>query len=106
MNRQEILETAASVVMSDRNVEYGEPEDNFAIIAGLWSTYLNARTGPSIPTLTIMPHDVAVFLTLLKVARVVTSPQKSDHWIDIAGYAACGGEIVTKTQAHEKGRGS
>ena len=32
-------------------------------------------------------------LILLKVARIKSGKKKNDNWIDIAGYAACGGEI-------------
>jgi hypothetical protein len=39
--------------------------------------------------------DVAVMLALLKVARIKQNPNHTDNWIDIAGYAACGGEIAT-----------
>jgi hypothetical protein len=34
-------------------------------------------------------------LALLKVARIRSNPKHADNWIDIAGYAACGGEIAT-----------
>jgi len=34
-------------------------------------------------------------MNLLKLARIKTSPEHADHWIDIAGYAACGGEVAT-----------
>ena len=37
-------------------------------------------------------RDVAAMMILLKIARAATST-KCDHWVDIAGYAACGGEI-------------
>ena len=37
MNRKEILEAAAKCVCGDREQDYGSPENNFAIIARLWS---------------------------------------------------------------------
>lgn len=33
MNRKEILEAAEQCVCHDRNEQYGEPENNFAVIA-------------------------------------------------------------------------
>ena len=69
----------------DRNATHGEPENSFTVIADLWSTYLN---------LTIAPHDVAVLMALLKVARLKTNPTNMDNWIDLAGYAACGAETL------------
>lgn len=82
--RQDILDEARDIVSADRNVSYGEPERNFEMIAGLWREYLGGD---------IDAHDVAVCLLLVKVARIKSSPDKLDHWVDIAGYAACGGEV-------------
>ena len=33
MKRNEILENAAEIITTDRNKQYGEPEDNFCVIA-------------------------------------------------------------------------
>jgi len=82
--REDILDAAKMIVSSDRNVDYGTPEDNFKQIAALWSVYKGTLFSPA---------DVAVMMLLLKVARLGTSPAKLDHWVDIAGYAACGGEV-------------
>jgi hypothetical protein len=35
-------------------------------------------------------------MALVKIARLANSPDHMDSWIDIAGYAACGGEIAAK----------
>ena len=40
--------------------------------------------------------DVAMMLALLKVARIKTGV-KGDSYVDLAGYAACAGEIATET---------
>lgn len=85
--REEILDAAREAVMKDRNTDYGNPEDNFQDIANLWSSYLK-------PVVVITPHDVAVMMVLLKVSRLAKSPSKADHWVDIAGYAACGYEAA------------
>ena len=37
--------------------------------------------------------DVAAMMVLLKVARINPEEPHPDNWIDIAGYAACGGEL-------------
>ena len=97
MNRKEILEAAEQCVCHDRNNQYGSPEDNFKTIAYLWTNYLNAgsalRPGVGI---TIRAKDVAAMMILLKVARIATGSGSQDNWIDLAGYAACGGEIETR----------
>lgn len=83
--RGEILNDAANCVMADRDMEYGDPEDSFAMIADLWTTYLQERV-------VIRPRDVAAMMALLKIARISRSC-KRDNWVDLAGYAACGGEL-------------
>ena len=87
MNRADILATASEYVTKDRAATHGDAEDNFRRIAELWNAYLSVDDITSI--------DVAVMLALLKVARIRSNPTHADNWIDIAGYAACGGEIAT-----------
>ena len=87
MKRADILATASEYVTTDRAATHGDAEDNFRRIAELWNAYLGVDDITSI--------DVAVMLALLKVARIRSNPTHADNWIDIAGYAACGGEIAT-----------
>ena len=44
----------------------------------------------------IDPDDAAALLALLKIARIATGHGKSDNWVDLAGYAACGGELQSR----------
>jgi hypothetical protein len=92
MSRDEILSAAQQCVMQDRNATHGEPEDNFRTIGEYWSTYLQSQ-GFSVE---LQPHDVGAMMILMKCSRLATSPSRDDHWIDIAGYAACGGQCATK----------
>ena len=39
---------------------------------------------------------LAALLALLKIARIATGHGKSDNWVDLAGYAACGGELQSR----------
>lgn len=87
MKRADILATASEYVSIDRAATHGDAENNFRRIADLWNAYLGVNT--------ISAVDVAVMLALLKVARIKSNPTHADNWIDIAGYAACGGEIAT-----------
>ena len=93
MNREEILNGAKDCVCVDRENTYGKPEDNFATIANLWSKYLFAK---GVLAELIDSDDVAVMMALLKIARIATGKPKADNFIDLAGYAACAGEIATK----------
>lgn len=81
--RSETLTTAEKLINGDRNNHYGPPSQDFTRTARLWTTYLDGRT-------TVEAHDVAIMMILLKISRIRWSPEQHDHWIDIAGYAACG----------------
>lgn len=81
--REDVLDTAKEIVCNDRNNQYGEPEDNFGLIAKLWSCYTSTN---------LSSKDVANMMILFKVARNATGNSKVDNWVDIAGYAACGAE--------------
>jgi hypothetical protein len=35
-------------------------------------------------------------MNLLKVARIKSSPENSDHWIDGCGYLSCGAELIAE----------
>ena len=90
MTRPEILDTAKKCVCGDREQSYGSPENNFSTIAELWTAY------KGIPLTAV---DVAVFLSLVKIGRIASGHGKADNWIDLAGYAACGGEIESNITA-------
>ena len=86
MNREEILSKAKECVCGQRVTDYGKPEDNFERIAKLWNTYLD--------TPLIDAKDVAIMMTLLKIARIKSGNGSDDCYVDLAGYAACAGEIA------------
>ena len=83
MTRKELLESALRAT-TERGVEYGKPEDNFATIARLWRAYLGVA---------VNAHDVAMMMVLFKVARAKASPKHVDNLTDMAGYAACAAEL-------------
>lgn len=93
MKREEILEAARKCVCGDREQDYGSPEDNFRTIAALWTVYLRSLPKDDSGLPWLMPRDAAAMLALLKIARIASGHWKMDNWIDLAGYAACGGEI-------------
>lgn len=84
MTREEILNKAKQCVCGQREQDYGTPESNFQLIADLWQVYLGAD---------ISPTDVAMMMALLKIARIKNGGGTGDSFVDLAGYAACGGEI-------------
>lgn len=83
--RAHILDTAKRAVTADRNTTHGKPEDTFGDIAEMWSVYVGKA---------ISAHDVAAMMALLKICRAKSNPRNEDNWVDLAGYAACGGELA------------
>lgn len=89
-SRADILQRAYDCVCGRREQDYGTPEDNFATIARLWSAYRGVE---------IDSVDVAMMMALLKIGRICGGSGSEDSFVDLAGYAACGGEIWSKHHA-------
>ena len=83
--RAEILDKAKFCVCGQREHDYGKPENNFGVIADLWSAYTGTE---------FTAKDVTMMMALLKIARIASGTATEDSFVDLAGYAACGGEIV------------
>ena len=96
VTRHSILATADGVVNGARAEVYGGPEDSFKLIASFWEPYIAAKCVGSDAHVCINPEDVAVLMTLMKTARLASSPNHEDSWVDLAGYAACGAEIACR----------
>jgi len=84
-SRGQILDTAKSYVTKDRAADHGDMDNNFSRIADYWTVQLDYP---------ISATNVAVMMTLLKVARIHSNPKHPDNWVDGAGYMACGGELA------------
>lgn len=87
MKREEILDKAKICVTGKREQDYGTPEDNFTQIANLWTAYLGKRV-------IFEPLDVAMMMSLMKIARIQSGTATEDSFVDACGYLACGGEIA------------
>ncbi len=85
--REQTLDAAKKCVMGDREQDYGTPESNFATIASFWSDYLD---------MDISAQKVADMMILMKISRIKNGGGTGDSYVDIAGYAACGNEILSK----------
>lgn len=93
MNRKQTLDRAKELICGQREEDYGDPRDNFQLIADMWSTWINARCKGGMVALE--PGDVAVMNQMLKQARLVDNMDYPDGWVDIAGYAALGAEVTS-----------
>ena len=78
--------TEARAIIQDRGLDYGHPSDNMSRTASLWAAYLE---------MPIEPHQVAMCMALVKIARSMESP-KVDNFIDGAAYFAISGQLATE----------
>ena len=85
MNAGDYLNEARAIIQ-DRGMDYGHPTDNMSRTASLWSAYLEVP---------IDPHQVAMCMVLVKIARTMESA-KVDSFIDGAAYFAISGELATE----------
>ena len=87
MKRHDVLKQAEKRVCGGRENDYGTPENNFRLIAELWTLYCGRA---------FTPRDVAMMMALLKVARIRQGRYAPDSYIDLAGYAACACELAVQ----------
>lgn len=92
-HRESVLKAALDAVTAARNVSYGEPQDDFACTSELWDSYIT-RLIQVRGFVNLQPHDISAMMILLKISRLANSPGETDHWVDIAGYAAIGSECA------------
>lgn len=94
MTREEIIKQVSKCILNDRQNTYGTPENNFQTIANLWNEYLGSDYK-------ITPKDVAVMMLLLKVARMKSSPNHLDNFVDAAGYSIIAGSFCNSEKENE-----
>lgn len=87
MNKTEVLERGIELITGDREKSYGSTHTNFSRTAALWSVVLDCD---------VDPHQVALCLAQLKVARLIETSDHEDSWCDGAGYLAIGAELATE----------
>ena len=85
MRARDLLNDARDTIV-DRGLVYGEPTFNHLRIAQLWSAYLDHG---------IEPHEVAICMALVKIARIQESSQHEDSYLDACSYLAIAGQIAT-----------
>lgn len=91
MYRNEVLSKAEEAVVT-RDHTYGHPGQSFAEVAQHWSIILGVS---------VTPEQVILCMTALKINRLSNTPNHADSWVDLAGYAALGGEISSTTPSNE-----
>ncbi|AGU91970.1 metagenomic prevalent protein [Mycobacterium phage Adawi] len=84
---RDICEHAADLVNNDRNAVYGDAEQNFTETGALWAVVFGHE---------VTAEQVALCMALVKVARLIKTPNHADSWTDGVGYLALGGGIASK----------
>ena len=84
MNRKELLEKAEGLVNGREPRTMVMLAENFQRVADLWSPIFGQE---------VTVAQVVQAMISLKLSRLINSPEHTDTWVDIAGYAALGGEI-------------
>jgi Domain of unknown function (DUF6378) len=93
MDRQKILDDASALINGDRAKAYGDALDNHRRIAAGWSVILGKE---------VKPHEVALCMGWVKMARLVVSEDHADSYIDGAAYFALAGEIQQRDSEERK----
>ena len=88
VGRTDALDGARETV-GERDGSHGEPEDNFARIAQMWSAYLGHE---------VEPHEVADMMVALKLCRIASGHPDPDHHVDICGYGTLGAHLADREQ--------
>ena len=94
--RESLLNDARRIVTGERNVAYGEPEDNSRRIGDLWNVFLQGRTKP--PTEPLDPYEVFLMMALMKIARLMHDPSNYDSYLDAVGYITVAWDAYTSAQ--------
>ena len=76
-----VLLHAHDIINGQRQQQYGNPEDSFQGIATLWNFWLDGRI-----TKHLTAQDVAMMMSMMKLAREKNGAGKTDNIADACGY--------------------
>ena len=96
-SKEHYLEEAHFLITGDRAEEYGDNLLNHRRIATMWNVILGKKL-----TQPIGPEEVAACMIGLKIARLAEDTTKKDSWVDVVGYGALGGEMISRIEAEGK----
>lgn len=96
VTRTEILQTAEELIKGDRHDDYGDALKNWEDIQRIIIAIEKAN-----PSLIGTPIGHALRMIAVKIARICTSPDHIDSWVDICGYAALAAEMAEEQMKQE-----
>ena len=90
MKRNDYLDTAKELINGNRAKDYGDTRVNHQRIADGWNVIINSawEHGDRLE-----PSHVALMMAWVKISRLCNTIDHEDSWVDLASYAALGGEM-------------
>ena len=83
MKRAEILEKAEEMINGPRAKDYGDAYKNHERIAKMWSVLLEKEVSVA---------QVYQCMIVVKLSRLIETPNHEDSYVDICGYSALASE--------------
>lgn len=83
----------ASGLVDSRVAMYGDPVTSHADVAQMWSAFLGHE---------VQAWEVPIMMMLVKVIRLKSSPDYSDHGDDIGGYLDIYRKIIGEDMVHAR----
>lgn len=87
--RGEVLDIAKKTINGKRQDDYGNPENSFETIAKYWNVYLDKKLKSK-----INKEDVAMMMSLFKIARLQNNVAHQDSMVDCCGYLALAYDMI------------
>ena len=82
---RDIYDQARHLTSTERQAQYGAPEDNLGRIGALWSAYLGKD---------LSAHDVAVMMALVKIGRISSGVTVRDNYVDAVAYIGLADQLA------------
>lgn len=84
---------ATEILDTTRAEQHGDYAEGFTRAAQIWSAILGAN---------VTPHQVALCMAGIKIARSTMNPSHNDNFIDLAGYAGIAGALANSERSNNE----
>jgi len=82
--KENIAQEAQRLVFNDRGAVYSHPFDDFGRTAGMANAAFKSKLKED-----FTQEDIAVLMMLVKISRLINSPDHRDSLVDLPGYGLC-----------------
>jgi len=97
--RRTVLRRVEEMVCKNRQLSYGDAENNLQDIADFWNLWLKKRGKI---TNEITKYDVCQMMSLMKCARKINNITLQDNWDDSVGYEVIGAAFAQEENEQSK----